>query len=106
VKPEQDHRDTQACIDIFLQDKRNQVITEKVMGKYTRELKRLREFCERTRVYTVQGITRELLTAYCATWLSIQHHTRQDPRARPVLPPLLFRGAVASPHARIAENQN
>lgn len=68
VKPEQEQRDTQACVDIFLQDKRNQGITEKVVGKYTRELARLREFCERNRVYTVQGITRELLTAYCATW--------------------------------------
>ena len=35
VKPEQEHRETQACIDIFLQDKKNQGITEKVIGKYT-----------------------------------------------------------------------
>ena len=41
------------------------------MGKYTRELARLREFCEHNRVYTVQGIARELLTAYCATWPSV-----------------------------------
>ena len=68
VKPEQEQRDTQACIDIFLQDKRNQGITDKVIGKYTRELARLREFCERNSVYTVQGITRELLTGFCATW--------------------------------------
>jgi integrase/recombinase XerD len=68
VKPEQEQRDTQACIDIFLQDKRNQGITAKVIGKYTRELARLREFCEHNRVYAVQGITRELLTAFCATW--------------------------------------
>lgn len=68
VKPEQEHRDTQACIDLFLQDKKNQGITEKVIGKYTRELARLREFCEFNRVYTVQGITRELLTTFCATW--------------------------------------
>jgi integrase/recombinase XerD len=68
VTPEHDQRDTQACIDIFIQDKTNQGITEKVIGKYTRELARLREFCEDNRVYTVQGITRELLTAFCATW--------------------------------------
>jgi integrase/recombinase XerD len=68
VKPEQDQRDTQACIDIFLQDKKNQGITEKVIAKYTRELARLRVFCKNNRVYAVQGITRELLTAYCATW--------------------------------------
>src|ERR1700756_641127 len=68
VKPEQEHRDTQARIDIFLQDKKNQGITDKVVGKYTRELGRLRVFCEQNRVYTVQGITRELLTGFCATW--------------------------------------
>ena len=68
VKPEQEQRDTQACIDIFLKDKKVQDITASVMGKYTRELARLREFCEHNRVYTVQGITRELLTSFCATW--------------------------------------
>src|SRR5690349_2986988 len=36
VKPEQEQRDTQTCIDIFLQDKKNQGITAKVIGKYTR----------------------------------------------------------------------
>jgi integrase/recombinase XerD len=68
VKPEQEQRDTQACIDVFLQDKKNQGITEKVIGKYTRELARLRTFCVQKNVYTVQGITRELLTGFCATW--------------------------------------
>jgi len=68
VKPEQEQRDTQACIDLFIQDKKNQGITEKVIGKYTRELARLRKFCEHNRIYAVQGITRELLTGYCATW--------------------------------------
>jgi integrase/recombinase XerD len=68
VKPEQEHRDIQECIDIFLQDKKNQGITEKVIGKYTRELARLRAHCELKQVFTVQGITRELLTGFCATW--------------------------------------
>ena len=69
VKPEQEERrDTQACIDIFLQDKKVQGVTASVLGKYTRELARLREYCENSRVYTVQGITRELLTGFCATW--------------------------------------
>jgi site-specific recombinase XerD len=68
VKPEQEQRDTQNCIDIFLQDKKNQGVTEKVIGKYTRELARLRLYCERNNIFTVQGITRELLTGFCATW--------------------------------------
>ena len=68
VKPEQNHRTLQACVDIFLQDKKNQGITDKVVDKYTRELARLREYCEGERVFTVQGVTRELLTGFCATW--------------------------------------
>jgi len=56
------------AIDTFLQEKRNQGVTEKVVGKYTRELARLREFCESRSIFTVKGLTRELLTRYCATW--------------------------------------
>ncbi len=68
VKPEQQRRDIQGCIDIFLQDKENQGVTKKVRDKYTRELARLRTYCERNHVFTVQGITRELLTGFCGTW--------------------------------------
>ena len=84
VKPEQDQRDTQACIDLFLQDKKNQGVTDKVVGKYTRELARLREYCERNNVYTVQGITRELLTGFCATWPELypSSYTRSKVRER------------------------
>src|SRR5215469_10364593 len=84
VKPEQEQRDLQTCIDIFLQDKRNQGITEKVIGKYTRELARLRSYCEQQRVYTVQGISRELLTGFCATWLDVypSSYTRAKVRER------------------------
>jgi site-specific recombinase XerD len=66
-----EHRDTKGLqdgIDVFLQDKRVQGLSASVIGKYTRELSRLREYCERQGVYTVQGITRELLTGFCATW--------------------------------------
>ena len=56
------------AIEIFLQDKRNQGITAKVIGKYSRELARFRDFCEGTSLFTVQGISRELLTQFCATW--------------------------------------
>src|SRR4051794_30357428 len=37
-------RGLQESIDLFLQDKRNQGITGKVVEKYTRELARLREY--------------------------------------------------------------
>ena len=39
-----------------------------MIGKYTRDLARLREFCESRMVFTVRGINRELLTHYVATW--------------------------------------
>jgi site-specific recombinase XerD len=84
VKPEQDQRDTQSCIDIFLQDKKVQGVTASVVGKYTRELARLREYCERNGVYTVQGITRELLSGFCATWPDLypSSYTRAKVRER------------------------
>ncbi len=57
-----------AAIKTFIQDKKNQGITEKVIDKYERELDRLRDYCAAQCVYTVQGLTRELLTGYAATW--------------------------------------
>lgn len=56
------------AIVVFLKDKQNQGVTAKVIGKYTRELARLREFCESRSVFNVQEVTRELLTHYCSTW--------------------------------------
>ncbi len=64
---EKETREIQACIDLFIQDKKNQGLSAKVIGKYTRELSRLRIFCERNHVYTIQSLTRELLTGFCAT---------------------------------------
>ena len=40
----------------------------KVIDKYTRELARLRTFCESKGIFTVQALTGELLTEYCGTW--------------------------------------
>jgi hypothetical protein len=50
------------AVKIFLQDKQVQGVTPGVLAKYTRELARLVAHCARQRVYTVQGLTRELLT--------------------------------------------
>jgi len=68
TRQEDNVRTLQSAIEIFLQDKRIQGVTPGVLGKYTRELDRLREYCERESVFTVQAITRELLTGFCATW--------------------------------------
>jgi site-specific recombinase XerD len=61
-------RTFQDCIDVFLRDKRLQGLTANGMGKYTRELERLRVYCEGEGVFTVQGITRESLTDFAGTW--------------------------------------
>ena len=82
VKPEDARHTLQASIDIFLQDKKNQGVTKAVIGKYTRELDRLREYCERERVFTVQGITRELLTGFCATWPELYPSTYTRAKVR------------------------
>jgi site-specific recombinase XerD len=68
TKPEGNARTLQEAIDVFLQDKQVQGVTAGVLGKYTRELDRLRTYCEHEGVYTVQAITRELLTGFCGTW--------------------------------------
>jgi integrase/recombinase XerD len=82
--PETSQRTLQDSIDIFLQDKKNQGVTAGVLGKYTRELDRLREYCEHGRVFTVQGITMELLTGFCATWPELypSTYTRSKVRER------------------------
>lgn len=63
--PESKGQRIQAPVDPFLRDKKLQGITENVLGKYTRELARLRSFCENA---GVQSINRELLTRFCGTW--------------------------------------
>jgi len=84
VQTTEAQRGLQESIDIFLQDKKNQGVTEAVIGKYTRELARLREHCERERIFTVLGITRELLTGFCATWPELypSTYTRSKVRER------------------------
>jgi integrase/recombinase XerD len=58
---------TQA-VGVFLQDKKNQDVTAKVLAKYTRELARLRGYCEGRGIFVVGGVTKELLTGYASTW--------------------------------------
>ncbi len=68
AKPEDNRRDIQGCIDLFLKDKRLQGIQGDALEKYTRDTARLRKYCEDRKVYTVEGVTRELLTEYLTTW--------------------------------------
>jgi integrase/recombinase XerD len=56
------------AVTLFLQDKKVQGVSPGVLKKYVLELGRLRVFCEKANAFTVQGITRDLITGYCATW--------------------------------------
>ena len=71
-------------VEVFNADKRNQGWTIDVLGKYARELARLQGYCEGKGVFTVQGITRELLVGYQATWpdLYSSTQTRQAVQSR------------------------
>jgi len=68
LKPEDNMRTMEAAVELFIKDKRVQGVTPGVMKKYALELDRLRGFCVRQGVYTVNGLTRDLLTEYCSTW--------------------------------------
>ncbi len=72
------------AIEVFKADKRNQGLTAGVLAKYARELKRLQTHCERNGVFLVQGITRELLVGYSATWPDLypSTNTRQAVQSR------------------------
>jgi len=83
-RPEDNVRTLQEGIRVFLDDKKVQGVTPGVLGKYTRELDRLQMYCEHQGVFTVQGITRELLTGFCATWEAAypSSYTRSKVRER------------------------
>lgn len=56
------------AIEIFMTDKKTQGITAGVLGRYERELARLRDFAERKGVFTAAGLSRELLIEYKSDW--------------------------------------
>jgi integrase/recombinase XerD len=72
------------AVDVFEADKKNQGITPDVLNKYTRELDRLRVFAEHRGIFTLAGITRELLIDYQAKWEELypSSNTRQMVQAR------------------------
>jgi integrase/recombinase XerD len=63
------------AVKVFMQSKTVEDIGAKGLSRYTRELGRLQTFAERAGVYTVQGISKELLTGYAATWAAIYPST-------------------------------
>jgi integrase/recombinase XerD len=80
----EDLKTVEDAIRVFNADQLNEGWTAGVLGKYTRELSRLQAYCEGRGVFTVQGITRELLVGYQATWPELypSTQTRQAVQAR------------------------
>lgn len=68
VGPEDNVRTVSEAVDLFITDKKVQGISGGVVSRYKNELGRFQTYCEHENVFTVQGITRELLTGYAATW--------------------------------------
>ena len=79
-----DTKNIRAAVEVFIADKRVQGVTADVVAKYERELGRLAAYCEGQGAYTVQGVTRELLTGYAATWETLypSSQTRSVVRSR------------------------
>lgn len=74
----------QSAVELFVQDKKNQGVSAGVIKRYTGELARLQDYCEQQSVYTVNGISRELLTGFVATWEAFypSSYTRSKVRER------------------------
>jgi site-specific recombinase XerD len=56
------------AIAVFVKEKITEGLSDDVVKKYKRLLNRLQSFCEARSIYTVQGITRDLITEFCAEW--------------------------------------
>jgi len=83
-EPQNEARTLMDAIEVFKADKKNQGISADVLGKYARELDRLRVFAEARRAFTVSGLSREMLIEYQGEWESLypSSNTRQMVQAR------------------------
>lgn len=72
------------AVAAFLDEKRVRNVAAPVQAAYARELDRLVRHCAAKGIFTAQAITRETLTAFCATWPDIypSSYTRVRVRER------------------------
>ncbi|MCU1296360.1 MAG: phage integrase, partial [Acidobacteriaceae bacterium] len=82
--PSNDARTLADAIEVFKADKKSQGVSEGVLNKYARELDRLRRFTETKGLFTVAGLSRELIISYQAGWDTLypSSNTRQQVQAR------------------------
>lgn len=98
-----------AAVKLFLQDKTTQGLSTGVLGKYTRELERLQKYCESAGALTIQAITKELLSGYCATWAELYPSTATRAKVRERCRTFLrycYEAPMAYPRARAAQDQS
>jgi integrase len=71
------------AVRLFNQDKAVQGVTPGVRARYKGELQSFQTYCESAGVITIQGVTRELLTGFVATWETrYSSQTQYSARAR------------------------
>lgn len=56
------------AVQLFIADKKVQGLTPDLIKKYRLWLGRLQRHCEAAGIYTVRGVTRETITAFCENW--------------------------------------
>jgi integrase/recombinase XerD len=87
AKPTQvtdDRKTVDRAIELFLLEKKTEGVKPGVLGKYERELGRLKDFLQKRSKFFPSDITKELLTEYRATWDALypSSATRQQVQAR------------------------
>ena len=72
------------AVALFIADKKVQGLTPDLIKKYTLWLGRLQAHCESKGIFTIQGITRETVTEFCADWAELypSTYTRSKLRER------------------------
>jgi site-specific recombinase XerD len=69
---------------LFIANKVVESVGVPLIARYKRELQRLQTYCESKGVYVVGGITRELMTGYVGTWVTVypSSYTRSKVKER------------------------
>jgi site-specific recombinase XerD len=71
VLTQNDTKNLRAAIEVFIAAKEVEGLTIDLIRKYKLWLGRLAEFCEAKGIFTVQGITGEMIIAFCRKWPSL-----------------------------------
>jgi len=74
--PEDRGKTIQAAVDLFKTHQVNQGWTAGVRGKYARELGRLKSWAEGQNIFTIAGLTGEVLIGYQGTWPELYPSTQ------------------------------